>query len=62
MTVQLSVIAKGFQQIEGMNYFETFSLVMKLAMNSVILIYVVIHQWTIRQVNVNNTFFNGFDR
>ena len=53
------LVAKGFQQIERVNYFETFSPVVKVATVRVVLSLVVMNQWQIRQVDVNNVFLNG---
>ena len=53
------MVAKGFQQIEGVNYFETFSPVVKSATVRVILSLAVMNQWQIRQVDVNNALLNG---
>ena len=53
------LVAKGFQQIAGVNYFETFSPVIKPATVRVVLSLVVMNQWQVRQVDVNNVFLNG---
>ena len=52
-------MAKGFQQIEGVNYFDTFSPVVKPATVRVVLSLAVMNQWIVRQVDVNNAFLNG---
>lgn len=43
----------------GVNYCETFSLIVKPAAVRVVLSIAVINQWQIRQVDVNNAFLNG---
>ncbi|KAH9714416.1 retrovirus-related pol polyprotein from transposon RE1 [Citrus sinensis] len=53
------LVTKGFQQIAGVNYFETFSLVVKSATVRVVISLAVMNQWQIRQVDVNNAFLNG---
>lgn len=53
------LVAKGFQQIAWVNYFKTFSPVIKPTTVRVVLSLVVMNQWTIRQVDVNNAFLNG---
>ena len=53
------LVAKGFQQVAGVNYFETFSPVIKPATVRVVLSLVVMNQWKVRQVDVNNAFLNG---
>ena len=53
------LVAKRFQQIEGVNYFITFSPVVKPATIRVVLSLAVMNQWIVRQVDVNNSFLNG---
>lgn len=53
------LVAKAFQQVAGVNYFETFSLVIKPATVRVVLSLAVMNQCKVRQVYVNNTFLNG---
>lgn len=53
------LIAKGFLQVEGVGFFETFSIVVKLATIRVILTLIVSKGWSLRQVNVYNVFLNG---
>ena len=52
------LVAKGFQHIAGVNYFETFSPVVKSATVRVVISLAVMNQWQIRQIDVNNAFFN----
>ncbi|KAH9745458.1 retrovirus-related pol polyprotein from transposon RE2 [Citrus sinensis] len=54
------LVAKGFQQIEGAHYFETFILVVKSTTIRVILSLAVMNQWQIRQADVNNAFLNRY--
>ena len=53
------LIVKGFQQTKGVDYFETFSSVVKSSTVRIILSLAAMHRWTIRQVDVNNAFLNG---
>lgn len=53
------LVAKGFQHIMSVNYFETFSPVIKPVTIRVILSLAVMNQWKIRQVDVNNASLNG---
>ena len=51
--------AKGFQQVVGVNYFETFSPIVKPATVRVVLALAVMNQWNIKEIDVNNDFLNG---
>lgn len=42
-----------------MDFFEIFNLIVKPCTIRVILSLAIMHHWTIRQLNVNNAFFNG---
>lgn len=53
------LMATGFQQSPGFDYFETFSPVSKPATIRVILALVVSYGWDIQQVDINNAFLNG---
>ena len=53
------LVAKGFLQTEMVYYQETFSLVVKAATIRIILSLVVINNWKLRQVDINNAFLNG---
>lgn len=49
------LVAKDFHQIHGIDYTETFSLVVKASTVSI----TVMNNWVLRQINVNNAFLNG---
>ncbi|KAH9751420.1 retrovirus-related pol polyprotein from transposon RE1 [Citrus sinensis] len=53
------LVAKGFHQTQGVDFFETFSPVVKPCTIRIILSLVVMNHWTIRQLDVNNAFLNG---
>ncbi|XP_031265477.1 uncharacterized protein LOC116123874 [Pistacia vera] len=53
------LVAKGFQQTPGLDFFETFSLVIKPSIIRIILTLSVTNGWDIQQVDVNNAFLNG---
>ena len=50
------LIAKGFHQVPGVDYGETFSPVIKLTMVRIILSLVVFKGWVLRQFDVQNAF------
>ncbi|KAH9667511.1 retrovirus-related pol polyprotein from transposon RE1 [Citrus sinensis] len=52
------LVAKGYHQTQGVDFFETFSPVVKPCIVRVVLSLVVMHHWQIRQLDVNNAFLN----
>ncbi|KAH9695297.1 hypothetical protein KPL71_022712 [Citrus sinensis] len=53
------LVAKGFHQTQGVDFFETFNPVVKQCIIRVILSLAVMHNWTMRQLDVNNAFLHG---
>ena len=53
------LVAKGFQQLPGVNFFKTFSPIIKSATIRIILSLAVTHGWDIQQIDNNNSFLNG---
>ena len=53
------LIAKGFHQTQGLDYFNTFSPIVKASTIHIFLTIALFFQWTIHQLDVQNAFFNG---
>ena len=53
------LVAKGFNQVDGVDFFETFSPVIKQASIRVVLTIAVVKRWELRQLDVKNAFFHG---
>ena len=53
------LVAKGFHQQPGLDYGETFSLVVKPVTICTVLSLTVARGWSIRQLDIKNTFLHG---
>ncbi|KAK1557064.1 hypothetical protein Q3G72_017242 [Acer saccharum] len=53
------LVAKGFHQQPGLDYDETFSLVVKPATIRTVLWIAVTNSWPLRQLDIKNAFLNG---
>ena len=53
------LVAKGFHQCPGLDFTETFSLVVKAIANRVVLSIAVSSKWEVRQLDVKNVFLHG---
>jgi hypothetical protein len=52
-------VSKGFKQLYGIDYEDTFSPVVKAAMIQMILSVAVSNGWSLRQLDVQNAFLDG---
>jgi hypothetical protein len=53
------LVAKGFSQVEGIDYNETFSPVVKMNSIRLVLALVASHKWEVHQMDVKSAFFHG---
>ena len=53
------MVAKGYHQTVGLDFFKTFSLVVKLVTIRVVLTLSISQNWPIRQLDVQNKFLHG---
>ncbi|GAA0143380.1 transmembrane signal receptor [Lithospermum erythrorhizon] len=52
--------AKGFNQIEDVDYFDSFSPVAKTVTVRIILAYVAANRWALHQLDINNAYLHGY--
>jgi hypothetical protein len=53
------LVAKGYNQRPSLDYTDIFSLVVKPTTIRLVLIIVVMHSWSLRQMDVHNAFLHG---
>jgi hypothetical protein len=53
------LVAKGFSQVEGIDYNEAFALVAKMNSIRLVLALVASHKWEVHQMDVKFTFLHG---
>lgn len=52
------MVAKGYNQVEGLDSFETFSQVKKISNVNILLFIAFINQWYLHQLDVSNPFLH----
>ncbi|XP_019186544.1 PREDICTED: uncharacterized protein LOC109181247 [Ipomoea nil] len=53
------LMAKGYNQVAGEDFFDTFNPVVKLTTVRLLLSLAITNKWTLRQLDVHNAFLNG---
>ena len=53
------LVAKGFSQVKGIDYNETFAFVTKMNSIHLVLSLVALHNWEVHQMDVKSAFLHG---
>lgn len=54
------LVANEYSQEAGLDYYETFSLMVKLTTVRLVLSLATSHNWKLKQLDVKNAFLHGF--
>ncbi|GAA0184810.1 transmembrane signal receptor [Lithospermum erythrorhizon] len=57
---KVRLVAKDFNQIEGVDYFDCFSPVVKIVTVRIILAYVAANNWALHKLDTNNAYLHGY--
>ena len=54
------MVARGFHQQAGIDFHETFSPIIKPAIVRLVIAIAISYNWSLRQLDVSNTFLHGY--
>lgn len=57
---KVTLVAKGYNQVHGIDYFESFSLVAKTVTMRLFLAIGAAKGWAIHQIDINNAYLHGY--